>query len=375
MTGRALHDLIWKPFNGLLRDTVKVVLALDSTLTTVPLEILPYHDGILADDFTIAYTDSLSALAITLSGEAGDAGLVVVGGVDYDAEPRLLMKRSTDGAESVGNEPTILAFGIPRGSDGYEVPFLEGTVEESKAVARLYRAMTQTEPLLLDGAYASKASLIAYSQEARYLHIATHGYFAPDDVKSTADPKAVGAARFSPTPLEEISGLAPSLLCGIRLAGCNRKGTGLKHEGIITAEELQGLDLASCRLAVLSACDTNVGLVRAGQGIMSLQRALRIAGSQGSITSLWKVDDLATRLFFSEFYRLLWQEKRHPAEALRAAKLWLRNLTAQEVNELLAGLPDSKARGVGVIETAPTDSRPYASPYYWASFVYWGNVE
>ena len=55
------------------------------------------------------------------------------------------------------------------------------------------------------------------------------------------------------------------------------------------------LDLSNCELAVLSACETNVGIRRAGQGIQSLQGALHAAGARTAITSLWKVDDRPTR--------------------------------------------------------------------------------
>ena len=151
-------------------------------------------------------------------------------------------------------------------------------------------------------------------------------------------------------------------------------GTGIIIQRILA----QGLDLSFCELAVLSACESNVGLVRAGQGIMSLQRALGIAGARGSITSLWKVDDLATQLLFTEFYRLLWEEKMPPAEALHCAKLWLRKLTLDEIKQCIADLPGGELRGVLPERTEPESLsayHPYASPFFWASFVYWGKVE
>ena len=52
--------------------------------------------------------------------------------------------------------------------------------------------------------------------------------------------------------------------------------------GILTAEELATFDLRNCELAVLSACETNVGIRRAGQGIQSLQTALHAAGARTS---------------------------------------------------------------------------------------------
>ena len=114
-------------------------------------------------------------------------------------------------------------------------------------------------------------------------------------------------------------------LCGLALAGANLGPDALgRVPGILTAEELCSLDLSQCELAVLSACETNVGIRRAGQGIQSLQAALYAAGARTSITSLWKVDDAATRRLFEVFYTNLWIEKMGKAEALWQAKCTLR---------------------------------------------------
>ena len=59
---------------------------------------------------------------------------------------------------------------------------------------------------------------------------------------------------------------------------------------------------------MLSACETDVGIRRAGQDVRSLQSALHAAGVRTAITSLWKVDDAATRQLMERFYEKLWQE-------------------------------------------------------------------
>jgi CHAT domain-containing protein len=92
----------------------------------------------------------------------------------------------------------------------------------------------------------------------------------------------------------------------------------------VTAEEIATWDLSNCELAALSACDTNVGLWRAGQGVASLQKALHMAGARSVITSLWKVPDEATKELMLDFYRRVWVEKKPKARALWEAKLRLR---------------------------------------------------
>jgi len=115
------------------------------------------------------------------------------------------------------------------------------------------------------------------------------------------------------------------ILCGLALAGANRGRDALgRVPGILTAEELSALDLSSCELAVLSACETNVGLRRAGLGIQSLQAALHAAGAHSSITSLWKVDDEATRFLMERLYENLWRKGMSKVQALWEAKATLR---------------------------------------------------
>ncbi len=106
-------------------------------------------------------------------------------------------------------------------------------------------------------------------------------------------------------------------LCGLAFAGANRGRDSLgRMPGLMTAEELAGIDL--------SACETNVGIRRAGQGVQSLQSALHAAGARTAITSLWKVDDALTRRLMELFYTYLWVEELPKAEALWRAKQDLR---------------------------------------------------
>ena len=53
--------------------------------------------------------------------------------------------------------------------------------------------------------------------------------------------------------------------------------------------------------AVLSACDTGVGEVRAGEGVFGLRRAFQVAGARTVIMSLWPVDDEDTRRWMTAY--------------------------------------------------------------------------
>jgi CHAT domain-containing protein len=117
----------------------------------------------------------------------------------------------------------------------------------------------------------------------------------------------------------------PMLRSGLALAGANTwlKNGDLPEEaedGLLTAEDVTGLDLLATELVVLSACETGLGQVHVGEGVFGLRRAFVLAGAKTLVMSLWKVPDEQTRELMTDFYgRLL--AGRGRADALREAQL------------------------------------------------------
>jgi CHAT domain-containing protein len=143
---------------------------------------------------------------------------------------------------------------------------------------------------------ATEQAFRSLAPSSRLLHLATHGFFLGGD-----------CARSLPGDDADATGLAaenPLLLSGLALAGANlREHAGPDEEdGILTAEEIASLDLSGVEWAVLSACDTGVGEVRAGEGVFGLRRAFQVAGARTLIMSLWPVEDEATRAWMRELY-------------------------------------------------------------------------
>lgn len=101
-------------------------------------------------------------------------------------------------------------------------------------------------------------------------------------------------------------GLAPGWLCGVALTGANQLGSATTDtDGRMTVLEIGTLDLSHVRLFVLSACETNVGTIATGAGVLGLQRAWESAGVHATVASLWQVSDVATAEWMSECYRPL----------------------------------------------------------------------
>ena len=112
------------------------------------------------------------------------------------------------------------------------------------------------------------------------------------------------------------------------------------EDGLLTAEDVGGLDLMHTRLVVLSACDTGLGAITSGQGVFGLRRAFVEAGARTLVMSLWKVPDSQTQELMEDLYRHLLQGA-SPCDALRQAQLMI------------------KAR--------------FPSPYYWGAFICQGD--
>jgi CHAT domain-containing protein len=158
----------------------------------------------------------------------------------------------------------------------------------------------------------SAAGEAAFKRDApgkRVLHLATHGFFlggCPSGLDS-------GSVR----------GENPLLLSGVALAGANLRHTASarSEDGILTAEEIAAMDLAGVEWAVLSACETGLGELKAGEGVFGLRRAFQVAGARTVIMSLWPVDDSLTRQWMTTLYSERFLRHRGTAEAVRDADL------------------------------------------------------
>lgn len=167
------------------------------------------------------------------------------------------------------------------------------------------------------------------------LHIATHGFFL-QDADQNEDGKTLGIE--SDKAKEN-----PLLRSGLMLAGAEAtiKGIDTKEvksadNGILTAFEAMNLNLDKTELVVLSACETGLGDIKGGEGVYGLQRAFQVAGANSLIMSLWKVDDAASQLLMTLFY-----------------KNWLK--TNNKYQSFIAAQKELKLK--------------YKEPYFWSAFI------
>lgn len=145
-----------------------------------------------------------------------------------------------------------------------------------------------------ENAMATKTSFKKRSGKGDYiLHISTHGFF------------------------NDSTSLSNSMLSsGLFFAGANNywcdnfaQSEKNKDDGILSSAEIANINLSGCSLVVLSACETGLGFSDSGEGVYGLQRAFKLAGAKKILMSLWEVDDRATTILMTNFYRYLLESK------------------------------------------------------------------
>src|SRR4029079_4260301 len=151
---------------------------------------------------------------------------------------------------------------------------------------------------------ADEATFKRQAPHYRVLHLATHGFFLNGPCLGGLDrTRSVSGLVGASKPLErnEVRRTGaegrPLRLSGLALAGANRRTSvdTADDDGILTAEEVAALDLREVEWAVLSACDTGLGQVQNGEGVLGLRRSFEVAGVHTVIMSLWPVEDQAAR--------------------------------------------------------------------------------
>jgi CHAT domain-containing protein len=193
----------------------------------------------------------------------------------------------------------------------FQLDPLPGSAREVRNIAQKLNAQNWKTSVFTD-ALATEDTLKSL-KSPNVLHIATHGYFLNSE--KTPDANGFMSAQ---------AGKNPAFRSMLFLAGAentikNAPPTG-PNDGILTAYEASVLDLDKTDLVVLSACNTGLGKIQNGEGVLGLQRAFRIAGAKSLIMSLWEVDDSATELLMNAFYEN-WLAGMSKSDAFRKAQL------------------------------------------------------
>lgn len=294
------YDQYWKPIENELAGIKKVYLSSDGVYNQLSVNSLKDANG----SFVL---DKLLLLNIT--------------------SLRSLTESKTAGSTS----KTALLLGNPTyGSD--EIDPLPGTGKEISTISSILKTGGYKTSVYQGSAATEKA--LKEVKSPKVVHIATHGFFVKDVHKDNSQVFSVPLNNVSENVL---------LRSGLLLANAGNaagKGKMGADNGILTAYEAMNLDLTNTDLVVLSACETGLGDIMAGEGVYGLQRSFEVAGAKAVIMSLWKVDDAATQLLMTTFYKS-WISTKDKVKSFRMAQKALKS--------------------------------KYPEPYYWGAFVLLGD--
>lgn len=223
--------------------------------------------------------------------------------VSYDYSATLFTQRETNDDET--DAKILLIAPVSFGDNEVQMATLPGSEKEIMEIRYLFMGTSSAPTVKLNGDASETNLKLEDLDKYKYLHFATHG------LVNESEP-ALSRIFLSP---------------------------GKGEDGSLYAGEIYNLKI-NADLVTLSACETGLGKVTKGEGVVGLSRALQYAGAKNIIVSLWQVADASTSQMMIEFYKYNLSNDHHGYNtALRQAKLSLLN------------------------------SEEYNRPYYWAPFI------
>lgn len=316
--GRPLRKILWDPLAASLKDVKTVVVSPDGAVVRFPLAALPGNtdDSFLAEEVGIVMLPVPAMLPQLLKAPtpAADGALVAFGDVNYGGNASLATSRRMLKTDAQGKRSWLPIGFTPLANTGPEVDDVR---------ARFLKSFPNAPDVVLKQSDGNEDRFRRQAQKCRWLHLATHGFFAPDLMQSVHETPDAVAATAERGGMKLGVRFHPGLLSGLALAGANIPGRPDDDDGVLSALEVSSLDLSNVELAVLSACQTALGEEAGGEGVLGLQRAFQVAGARSVVATLWPISDAATKLLMMRFYRNLWEKKMPKLEALREAQLWM----------------------------------------------------
>lgn len=285
-----LHSRLMAPLLPHLEGISTLIISPDAGLHLLPFEVLrgkgqPY----LLEQYAVSYV--ASGRDMVRFGQRGTSHgeALILADPDYD----LKLGGTDDGQAVVVDALRSLQF-----------TRLPDTRVEADAIAGLLKRGGQFQVQNLTGAQALESALFTRPQPG-LLHLATHGFFLQDEATGVGSATRGLKAVALPTAAPHATLLNPMVRSGIVLAGVNGALARGRDDGLVTAEKILGMRLLGTDLVTLSACETGVGDITAGEGVFGLKRAFILAGARTVVLSLWSVPSRETTELMTEFYRLM----------------------------------------------------------------------
>jgi CHAT domain-containing protein len=254
------------------QSVTRLLVVPDGSLAHLPFDLLREEGGKeLGERYRVSFSPSVSVSVLAAGrGGVGKERLLAFGGAWYARDKAVAVRGER--AVSFGEETLEGVGTVSGGPRWWDLP---GTEAEVKGLEELgYR---EGAPKVMLGKEASEGKVKELSLNGELkgyglVHFAGHGYFNEEDIGRSG------------IVLSEVSGLIES-----------------EEDGYLTISEAAVLEMGS-RIVVLSGCETGLGKVKRGDGVVGLARAFMVAGSDGVGVSLWSISDEATVEFMRGVY-------------------------------------------------------------------------
>ncbi len=294
LTDTLTYNQFWKPLQPVLKGINKVFFCPDGVFHQINPNTLynPQEKRFVADEITLELMTNTRDLLTQASNKKSNSGAYLFGFPDYETlkllepkeEEKATAQRSTRALSRALRSGFLRSF-----LRGNGIPPLPGTKAEVENIANEFKSHADNYKTF----YQKQANEFEIKQvkNPSILHIATHGFFLDDGELSV---ETASQQKFLDNPL---------FLSGLILA--TTTSDDFLEDGILTAYESMNMFLDDTDIVVLSACETGLGTIKNGEGIYGLQRSFRVAGARTLIMSMWNVDDEATQILMSNFYKSL----------------------------------------------------------------------
>ena len=331
-----IYDLIMRPLD-IPANIKNIYFSPTGILHTIAIENLINAEGDRVTDKWNMYRVSSTREILpeySKSNYNSDSFITLIyGDLDYEC--------NIDKKIVVENETTKILKRYKRGSRGPVEPLQFSKAEiDSIALLTGYHKIPTT---IVRGENGTEESFkILTSNPVGIIHFSTHGFYYSDKKIEEYSLEDKDSYSF----LFKDKDLDPEDLAMTRSALVMSGGNNIlrgreipegREDGLLTALEITDLNLNDCELVSLSACETALGKV-SNEGVFGLQRGFKIAGVQSILMSLWEVDDEATQILMTNFY-----------------KNYLKGMSKQE----------SLLNAQKIVRETPG----FSDPEYWAAFI------
>lgn len=364
-TGTA--KMIWGPIISKIGNTQTIYFSPTGKLHILGMENLMLSDSTLISDKYKLYRLSSTRMLLDKVTQKGFTNGILYGGLTYDEDVQTMIDNG-----SIYNTTNVYrsyhvgdSLNLRNG-----VSYLPSTKAEIDGINKLlnnsnihFKSFTAEK--------GTEDSFKSFSGQAiDFIHVATHGFYW-NEKEAKANSRLGFIASFLGNNTEkEDQAMARS---GLLFAGANNALMSKSipnniDDGILTAKEISLLDLNTVDIVVLSACQTGLGEI-SGDGVFGLQRGFKKAGAKTLLMSLWKVDDKATQLFMSYFYKNL-VSGNSKQEALSKAQHELREYEIEKETTANQGRrPLTAHERSQQSQKVKIKIKPYKDPRYWAGFI------